>query len=573
MEDSSRDREELRTTVRMLEEEIAVLRRRLQDAPRRVRILEERLLESRNKLAQAAGQNQKLSTALEETREQLALLRDEVEKLTAPPNPFGVLLGINEDGTADVFTSSRKLRVNVEPNLEIKALEVGQEVLLNEAYNIVDVRDFEVVGEVVAVKEALPDGRLLVLGRADEERVVEIGAPVGNELLRAGDHVRIEPKTGLVLEKLIRPEVEELVLEEVPDVTYAEIGGLESQIETIRDAVELPYLHKERFRDYDLPPPKGILLYGPPGCGKTLIAKAVANSLARAVGEKEGDADVRSYFLNIKGPELLNKYVGETERQIRLIFQRAKEKSDEGVPVIVFFDEMDSLFRTRGSGVSSDVESTIVPQMLSELDGVESLKNVIVIGASNREDLIDPAILRPGRLDVKVKIDRPGREAARKIFDIYLTNHLPYAAEELAAYDGDPAKLIAAMIDKVVDRMYSEEDENRFLEVTYANGDREVLFFKDFASGAMVENIVRRAKKDAIKREIAGDPPGMKESDVLGAIVQEFREHEDLPNTTNPDDWARISGKKGERIVYVRTLIEGEGENRTIEAVTPGQYL
>jgi proteasome-associated ATPase len=359
----------------------------------------------------------------------------------------------------------------------------------------------------------------------------------------------------------------------VPDVTYDEIGGLESQIEVIRDAVELPYLYKERFQDYSLPPPKGVLLYGPPGCGKTLIAKAVANSLARAVGEKEGDADVRSYFLNIKGPELLNKYVGETERQIRLIFQRAKEKSDEGVPVIVFFDEMDSLFRTRGTGVSSDVESTIVPQLLSELDGVESLKNVIVIGASNREDLIDPAILRPGRLDVKVKIDRPGPAAARRIFEIYLDPGLPFAEESLAEHNGDVQALIKTMVDSVVDRMYAESEENRFLEVTYANGDREILYFKDFASGAMVENIVRRAKKDAIKNEIAGGVPGLREKYLIEAIVQEFREHEDLPNTTNPDDWARISGKKGERIVYVRTLIEGDGENRSIEAVTPGQYL
>jgi len=570
---TDRNRQQYESTIRTLEEEVAVLRRRLQDAPRRVRVLEERLLEARGKLAQAGGQNEKLQAALEETREQLALLREEVEKLTAPPNPFGVVLRINEDGTADVFASGRKMRVNVEPTLEIKALEIGQEVLLNEAYNIVDVRTFDVAGEVVTIKEMLSEDRMVVLGRADEERVVELAAPIEGQFLRAGDHVRMDPKTGLIFEKLIRPEVEELVLEEVPDITYADIGGLVEQIEVIQDAVELPYLHKDRFADYDLAAPKGVLLYGPPGCGKTLIAKAVANSLAKAVARKEGNEDTRSYFLNIKGPELLNKYVGETERQIRLIFQRAKEKSDEGVPVIVFFDEMDSLFRTRGSGISSDVESTIVPQLLSELDGVEALKNVIVIGASNREDLIDPAILRPGRLDVKIKIERPGPEAAAQIFTIYLATGLPYNAAALARFDDDVHAFLEDIIDSTVEKMYSTEDINRFLEVTYANGDREVLYFKDFASGAMIENIVRRAKKDAIKREIDGGETGLIKDDVLSAITQEFREHEDLPNTTNPDDWARISGKKGERIVYVRTLIDGDGDQRSIEAITPGQYL
>ena len=564
---------ELRNTIATLEEELSVLRRRLQDSPRRVRVLEERLLEAKGQLTQAVHQNEKLAAVLEETREQLAILREEVEKLTAPPNPFGTILGINEDGTADVMTGGRKLRVNVEPTLEIKELERGQEVLLNEAYNVIDVRDFEPQGEVVAVKEIVDEQRLIVLGRGDEERVIERAAPLVSEFLRVGDHVRLDTRTGLAFEKLLRPEIEELVLEEVPDTTYEKVGGLSEQIETIRDAVELPYLYKDRFTDYQLKAPKGILLYGPPGCGKTLIAKAVANSLAKAVAEKTGSEDSRSYFLNIKGPELLNKYVGETERQIRVIFQRAKEKSDEGVPVIVFFDEMDSLFRTRGTGISSDVESTIVPQLLSELDGVEALKNVIVIGASNREDLIDPAILRPGRLDVKIKIERPGPEASEQIFGIYLVPELPLDPEELAAHDGDGQALVEAMIKSTVSRVFEASDANRFLEVTYANGDKELLYFKDFLSGAMIENIVRRAKKEAIKREIADGTSGIKSSDLIDAIIQEFREHEDLPNTTNPDDWARISGKKGERIVYVRTLIEGDKESRTIEATTTGQYL
>ncbi|HEY4396208.1 MAG TPA: proteasome ATPase [Acidimicrobiia bacterium] len=567
---------ELQQQAKALEEEVVVLRRRLQDAPKRVRTLEERLLETKGQLAQAVSQNEKLSATLREAREHIGALREEVEKLTMPPSAYGTFLEVNDDGTVDVFTAGRKMRVAMHPELDVEELQRGQEVVLNESLNVVLARGHDIAGEVVTLKELLENGqRALVVGRADEERVCELASGLLGERLRAGDHLLMETRSGVLVERLPRPEVEELILEEVPDITYADVGGLDDQIDQIQDAVELPYLYADLFHEHQLQPPKGILLYGPPGCGKTLIAKAVANSLAKRVSEKTGDSATRSYFLNIKGPELLNKYVGETERQIRLIFQRAREKSEEGVPVIVFFDEMDSLFRTRGSGISSDIESTIVPQLLAEIDGVESLKNVIVIGASNREDLIDPAILRPGRLDVKIKIERPDQDAARQIFGRYLSADLPIAEEETAKAGGR-SQAIDAMIDAGVNRMYSGDDENRFLEVTYQNGDKEVLFFKDFASGAMIENVVRRSKKMSIKRQISGGTKGISSQDLVDAIRQEYREHEDLPNTTNPDDWAKISGKKGERIVFVRTLLaddDGSGGGRQIERVTTGQYL
>jgi proteasome-associated ATPase len=569
--------DQLQEGIKALEEEIIVLRRRLQDAPKRVRTLEERLLETKGQLAQAVSQNEKLSATLREAREHIAALREEVEKLTMPPSAYGTYLGANDDGTVDIFTAGRKMRVALHPELDASDLRRGQEVVLNESLNVVLARGVELAGEVVTLKEVLEDGmRALVLGRADEERVCELADELQREKLRAGDHLLMEGRSGLLLEKLPRPEVEELILEEVPDVAYDDVGGLDDQIEMIKDAIELPYLYGDLFKEHELQPPKGILLYGPPGCGKTLIAKAVANSLSKRVAEKTGNTSAKSYFLNIKGPELLNKYVGETERQIRLIFQRAREKSEEGNPVIVFFDEMDSLFRTRGTGISSDIESTIVPQLLAEIDGVELLKNVIVIGASNREDLIDPAILRPGRLDVKIKIERPDEDSAKQIFHQYLTTSLPIADSELKRAGGDPESATKRMIDKAVDDMYATGDENKFLEVTYQNGDKETLYFKDFSSGAMIENIVRRAKKLSIKRVIAGDERGICTDDLLESIKQEFREHEDLPNTTNPDDWAKISGKKGERIVYVRTIVnEGDKDKggRQIERVTTGQYL
>jgi proteasome-associated ATPase len=575
--DESPTAAELRNQVRYLEAEVAALRRRLLEHPADSRSLESRLSETQASLASVTAQNERLADTLREAREKIIALKEEVDRLAQPPSGFGTFLGRNDDDTLDVFTGGRKLRVAASPSVDLDALKLGQELMLNEALNVVEACDFEVVGDVVMLKELLADGeRALVIAQADEERIVRLASPLLDEPLRAGDSLLLEPRSGYVYEKIPKSEVEELVLEEVPDIDYSQIGGLFGQIEQIRDAVEMPYLHKDLFLEHELKPPKGVLLYGPPGCGKTLIAKAVANSLAKKVAERTG-VEGRSFFLNIKGPELLNKYVGETERHIRLVFQRAREKASEGMPVIVFFDEMDSLFRTRGSGVSSDVENTIVPQLLSEIDGVEGLENVIVIGASNREDMIDPAILRPGRLDVKIKIERPDAEAARDIFSKYLTTTLPLHPEDLSEFGGDRAECVNGMIQRTVERMYTEADENRFLEVTYANGDKEVLYFKDFNSGAMIQNIVDRAKKMAIKAFLDDQQKGLRVQHLLQACVDEFKENEDLPNTTNPDDWARISGKKGERIVYIRTLISGKQgtePGRSIDTATnTGQYL
>jgi proteasome-associated ATPase len=587
----------LTTQVSFLEEEVAALRSRLADSPRTTHLLEQRLREAEANLAAITGQNERLAGTLREARDQIIALKEEVDRLAQPPSGFGIFLQATEDGTADVFTGGRKMRVSVSPSIDLDDLRPGQEVVLNEALNVVIAQGFETIGEVVMLKEILEDGeRALVISHADEERIARLADPLMHgATLRAGDSLLLEPRSGYVFERIPKAEVEELILEEVPDMSYSEIGGLGPQIEQIRDAIELPYLHADLFREHKLRPPKGVLLYGPPGCGKTLIAKAVANSLAKQVAARaareagldpaeaaaaaEGapGKERRSFFLNIKGPELLNKYVGETERHIRLVFQRAREKASEGMPVIVFFDEMDSIFRTRGSGVSSDVENTIVPQLLSEIDGVEGLENVIVIGASNREDMIDPAILRPGRLDVKIKIERPDAEAARDIFSKYVQTDLPLHADDLAEHGGSADTTVAEMIQRVVERMYTETEENRFLEVTYANGDKEVLYFRDFNSGAMIQNIVDRAKKMAIKEFLETGQKGLRVSHLLTACVDEFKENEDLPNTTNPDDWARISGKKGERIVYIRTLISGKSgteAGRAIDTVAnTGQYL
>lgn len=553
-DDASREIERLRSQIQSMEEELR------------------RLYQSRYQLEQANKQNEKLAATLQEAKTQIEALRAEVDKLTAPPSSFGIFSSLNSDETANVYVSGRKMKVNVHPSIQSQSLRKGQEVILNEAFNVIEARGFDVQGEVVRLKSLLDERRVLVVLHFDEEKVAELGEPIRDDRLRVGDHLLYDPRSGCVIEKLPKSESEELVLEEVPDISYDQIGGLHKEIEQVRDAVELPFLYPQLFAEYRLSPPKGVLLYGPPGCGKTLIAKAVANSMAKKMGNSTGK-EVRSYFLHVKGPELLNKYVGESERQVREVFARAKEKAAEGTPVIVFFDEMDALFRTRGSGISSDIESTIVPQFLSEIDGVEGLRNVIVIGASNRQDLIDPAVLRAGRLDVKVKVPRPDMGAAREIFSKYLTADLPFDKEELERSGGDHARVAERVVEGTVEAMYAKTEENQFLEVTYASGEKEILYFKDFASGALVEGIVSRAKKFAVKRVIAGESKGLSQGDLLRAIREEFKENEDLPNTTNPDDWAKISGKKGEKIIHVRTITAGSTDSRQIETIRTGHYF
>ncbi len=568
------DMESLRDSLRFLGPESSDLARKVERALVDYSLMKQRYERARQQVYDSERQNEKLVNALQDAKQQIDLLKEEVDKLCAPPNTYGTFERANKDGTIEINVDGKMMRVNLHPNLRVEDLQEGQLLVLNEAFNAVDTSGFDPRGEVVQISEFLEDGRAIVLGRADEERVITMSQPMRHEHLKVGDNLLINPRTGYGIEKLPKSTVDQVVLEEVPDVVYEDIGGLGDQIEVLRDAIELPYLHADKFREYQLSPPKGILLYGPPGCGKTMIGKAVANSLARRISEVRG-GEAKSYFLNVKGPELLNKYVGETEHKIREVFKNAREKAEEDVPVVIFFDEMDSLFRMRGSGISSDMEATVVAQFLSEIDGVEALKNVIVIGASNRQDLIDPAVLRPGRLDLKVKVQRPDADGAREILLKYMTSDLPLHEDAIQQFGPDRAAVARSMVWEVVDAMYAESDENKFLEVTYAKGEREIFYFKDFASGAMLRNIVDRAKKRAVKRFIVNQESGIRPDDLLGAVRDEFKENEDLPNTTNPDDWARISGRKGERIINVRTLITGINRpEKTIETVGgSGQYL
>ncbi|MCT2140434.1 proteasome ATPase [Dietzia cinnamea] len=525
------------------------------------------------KIDALGARNVRLAELLKDSRDQLEALKGEVERLGTPPSTYGVVLTRPAGAdTVEVMAVGRRMRLAIAPGVDAADLTPGVTVRLNEAMTVLEVSsELPVTGVTAVLRDVLADGvRARVVMGNDEEHIVVLaaalrGAPTADHPapVRPGDAVLVDPKAGVAYEVVPKAEVDELLLEEIPTVEYSDIGGLGPQIEQIRDAIELPFVHHDLYREFHLAPPKGVLLYGPPGCGKTLIAKAVAHSLARAAAVARGDdvSDGRypnSYFLSIKGPELLNKYVGETERHIRSIFERAREKATEGNPVIVFFDEMDSIFRTRGSGVSSDMETTIVPQLLAEIDGVEDLRNVIVIGASNREDMIDPAILRPGRLDLKIRIDRPDRDAAADILAKYITPDLRFDPVEVG--DADLDTHVRELIERIVDRLYTRDASTTYVHLVYASGRRSSLYLADLTSGAMLRNIVDRAKKLAIKDIVHGTGRGLTTDDFLDAVDAEFAENTDLPNTSNPQEWARLTGVRGERVIEVSVPNRGAGQ-------------
>lgn len=500
----------------------------------------------------AGERNQKLVNALTKTKNEMEHLRLALSQDVAPPLNSALVISVQGGAMTyhdlaegktpaefeehlDVLLGGRLVRITASPLLSLSKVKPGMTVLLNENTQAVLSLGFEGYGDVVTIREVLDREHVVVDMPNQLKAVARISGALDADTLTTGDSVTYDSRLQMVTSLVPSTDAQELVLEEVPDITYSNIGGLSSQIALMRDAVELPFLHPEVYREHELTPPKGILLYGPPGNGKTLIAKAVANSLAARAAELSGKSQKTGYFLNIKGPELLDKYVGETERQIRDIFSAAREKAQAGNPVVVFFDEMESLFRTRGTGRSSDVETTIVPQLLAEIDGVESLDNVIVIGATNREDMIDPAVLRPGRLDVKIRINRPDREGAREIFALYLTEGLPINDEEVNRA-GSKQVAIETMIETVVEALFSAEPKNRYIRVDLKNGVSRWLTRGDFLSGAVVRNIVDHAKKQAIKSFLAGGAKGITTQHLLEAARVEFEDQVEVPQISEIED-------------------------------------
>jgi len=536
------------------------------------------LREARARAVSLAAKNERLVTALGTARERIAELGQQLDAVTHPPVTLGLLTGLprtrgaaGDTGDAvdaaqprevAVSLSGRQMLLHVHPGVDDTELQVGRRVAVNDQMLVVATLPEPGTGEAVTLEERLDDARVLVTTGAGGTRILTLSSALGRiagtgEGLKPGDTLAADLRADVATALIERTSVEQLVVAETPDVSWADIGGLGPQIEQIRDALELPFTHPELFHAYGLRAPKGLLLYGPPGCGKTLIAKAVATSLADSPSAS-GIKGRPPAFLNIKGPELLSKFVGETERQIRAIFDQARKAAAEDRPVVIFFDEMEALFRTRGTGVSSDVETMIVPQVLAEIDGVESLRNVVIIGASNREDMIDPAILRPGRLDVKIRVNRPDAAAAEEILARHLTADLPLDPTELTAHGGDREATAASLRRIVIEALYARNDATAVLEITEAHAvsgtSTRVLHLADLTSGAMLAAIVSRAKTASIKDELAGGAGGLNAARLRSAVKTEARQNEEITGATTPEGWARLIGTRTSQIRNVRRL-------------------
>ena len=539
------------------------------------------LREARAQAVSLAAKNERLVTALGTARERIAELGQQLDAVTHPPVTLGLLTGLprtrgavgDTGGAADaagaaqpreiaVSLSGRQMLLHVHPGVDDTELQIGRLVAVNDQMLVVATLPEPGTGEAVTLEERLDDARVLVTTGAGGTRILTLSSALGRiagtgEGLKPGDTLAADLRADVATALIERTSVEQLVVAETPDVSWADIGGLGPQIEQIRDALELPFTHPELFHAYGLRAPKGLLLYGPPGCGKTLIAKAVATSLADSPSAS-GIKGRPPAFLNIKGPELLSKFVGETERQIRAIFDQARKAAAEDRPVVIFFDEMEALFRTRGTGVSSDVETMIVPQVLAEIDGVESLRNVVIIGASNREDMIDPAILRPGRLDVKIRINRPDAAAAEEILARHLTADLPLDPAELTAHGGDREATAASLRRVVIEALYARNDATAVLEITEAHAvsgtSTRVLHLADLTSGAMLAAIVSRAKTASIKDELAGGAGGLNAARLRSAVTTEAWQNEEITGATTPEGWARLIGTRTSQIRNVRRL-------------------
>jgi proteasome-associated ATPase len=498
---------------------------------------------------------------VEDAKRLLAEYEEAYQKLTSPANRTGVFLEMLEEGIALIAVGDSEFVVSIDPKLDVQALKAGVRVKVNDAYAIIGVMPPHPGGQVLKVSELLDKERLRVSQdpAGSIGRVVVRGHSLKKARIKVGDEVRVEPNFKVALEHFPKTETREYFYEEVPEIKWEDIGGQEEAIRLIRDTIEHPLLYPELYKKFDKKPVKGILLYGPPGCGKTLIGKATAHNLAKEYSKRVGKP-VREYFMYVSGPKILNMWLGETERMVREIFETARERSKEGRLVFIFFDEAESVLRTRSSGRWLNISNTVVPQFCSELDGLVNLENVVLILTSNRPDYIDPAVLRPERIDRKIKVGRPNKEATREIFSIYLHKDIPLDPNGDPDGPSDKEGLRQCFIDTITSFIWRSVPETEFVRVYLRNGGVETLYWRDLISGALIKSVVDRAKDSAIRRAIAepDHPHGIRLEDLREAVRQEYRENEIFPKSDSLEDWLKLLDFEPENVAAIKPIREAD---------------